>query len=71
MCCWDFIHPHGGSFFFFQRFSEGGIQIHKKLYDQDFRELHSDSPALPFFPNLRVDVALSLSSPLDSLMLLV
>lgn len=54
MCRWDFIRPHGGGFFSPQRFSEGGIQIHKNLYDRDFHELHSDSPALTFFPNFQV-----------------
>ena len=33
------------------RFSEGGIQIHKNLHNQDFHELHSDSPALLIFPH--------------------
>lgn len=47
-----------------QRFSEGGIQIHKNLYSQDFHELHSDSAALPFFPHFQlVFIASFLLSP--------
>lgn len=54
-------------FFLLQRFSEGGIQIHKSLYSQDFWELHSESPALPFFSHCQlVFIASSLSSPRGS-----
>lgn len=66
MCFWDFIHPQRHFLFLFllQRFSEGGIQIHKNLYSQDFHELHSDSAALPFFPHFQlVFIASFLLSP--------
>ena len=50
--------------FFFPRFSEGGIQIHKNRHNQDFHELHSDSPALLIFPHFwLVFTASSLWSP--------